>query len=227
MEHWFETRSDASAAAAQHIVAGLERRLTTDDKAAIVVSGGSSPIDCFATLARSELDWSRTHIVLSDERWVSPDDENSNENLIRKHLLVGKAAEAALLPAYRKDMTIEQGREALDTGLRALPTPFACVLLGMGADGHFASLFPDITNLDQSLSVDDDELCIAVETEASPYSRLSLTLSALTQTDDIVLLMFGDEKRDVYQRAKSASSDLPIAQLLRQQRAPVNIYWAP
>lgn len=227
MEHLFQARYEASIAAAGHIATALRHRLGAEDQASIVVSGGSSPIKCFAELAKADLDWYRTRIVLSDERWVAAEHEDSNEKLVRTHLLVDKASEATLLPSYQQGLTLERGCAALESSLRGMPSPFASVLLGMGTDGHFASLFPDAKNLKRGLRIDSDELCMGVETAASPHPRLSLTLSALTRSDHIVLLIFGDEKLEVYEQAKNASAEWPVAHLLRQQRTPVDVYWAP
>ena len=100
-------------------------------------------------------------------------------------------------------------------------------MLGMGADGHFASLFPDADNLATGLDVDAPVACIPVRTEASPYDRISLTLSALSRSDEVVLLFFGDDKREVYERAKDVGNGYPVSRLLVQKRAPVHVYWAP
>jgi 6-phosphogluconolactonase len=100
-------------------------------------------------------------------------------------------------------------------------------LLGMGEDGHFASLFPDADNLQEGLDVDSPQLCIPVHTAASPHPRASLTLSALSRADEIILLIFGDAKRDVYEAASKSTNGSPVSHLLRQKRAPVHVYWAP
>ena len=97
----------------------------------------------------------------------------------------------------------------------------------MGEDGHFASLFPDAENLEEGLDVDSSELSIPVNTAASPHPRVSLTLSALSRSDEILLLMFGDRKREVYEAAKQTANGYPVFHLLRQKRAPVYVYWAP
>ena len=97
----------------------------------------------------------------------------------------------------------------------------------MGADGHFASLFPDAENLAEGLDADGSSLCIPVSTDASPHPRISLTLAALSRSDEIVLLFFGDDKLAVYKEAKKQTNGYPVSRLLRQKRAPVHVYWAP
>jgi len=223
----FESREAASVAAAEAIAALLERRLEAHEKASLVVSGGTTPARCFAALADLDLDWQNVHVVLSDERWVPADSDDSNEKLVRETLLTGRAASASLLPVYRDAADPAARSEEIDQAIRSLPFPFACALLGMGEDGHFASLFPDAGNLEAGLDPDNTTLCLPVSTAASPHPRISLTLSALSRSDEVILLVFGAAKRAVLESAASPQSELPVARLLLQKRAPVNVYWAP
>lgn len=223
-EHFFATRQQAAGAAAARIAELLAIRLDQQADASLVVSGGSTPLDCFAALARTPLDWNRVQVLLSDERWVDPGHEDSNERLARERLLVDQAAAARLKPVYAGDMTPEQRCEELQEPLPRLP--FAAALIGMGADGHFASLFPDAANLDLGLDVDSGQLYIPVTTAASPHPRISMTLAAISRSDEIVLLMFGDEKLAVYNKAKELSNGYPVSRLQRQKRAPVRLFWA-
>ena len=227
MDHIFKTREEAAIAAAQRIGEALLRRLDGQGAASLVVSGGTSPAGVFAELAKTTLNWPGVHVILSDERWVPPEHEDSNEKLVRETLLAGEAQDARLLPVYRPDVTIEERCSEISEELLQAPFPFACALLGMGEDGHFASLFPDAENLQDGLDVDSRQLCIPVQTAASPHPRVSLTLSALSRSDEIVLLIFGDAKRDVYEAARTSTNGTPVSHLLRQKRAPVHVYWAP
>ena len=227
MEHIFETREQASIAAAQRIGEALARRLDGHGEASLVVSGGTSPAGVFAELAKMRLPWSDVHVILSDERWVPPAHEDSNERLVRETLLAREAQDARLLPVYRPDRTIEERCSEIGEELLQAPFPFACALLGMGEDGHFASLFPDAENLREGLNVDARKLCIPVQTAASPHPRVSLTLSALSRSDEIVLLIFGAAKREVYEAARTSTNGTPVSHLLRQKRAPVHVCWAP
>ena len=227
MDHIFETREEAAIAAARRIGEALLRRLDGQGAASLVVSGGTSPAGVFAELAKTTLNWPGVHVILSDERWVPPEHEDSNEKLVRETLLAGEARDAGLLPLYRPDVTIEDRCSEINEELLQAPFPFACALLGMGEDGHVASLFPDAENLQDGLDVDSRQLCIPVQTAASPHPRASLTLSALSRSDEIVLLIFGDAKRDVYETAKTSTNGTPVSHLLRQKRAPVHVYWAP
>ncbi len=227
MEHFFNTRDEASAAAAERIAAALKRRLDQQKSASLVVSGGTSPVQCFEALAHMDICWPRVGILPSDDRWVPGEHDDSNEKLVRNKLLVNGAASADLLPFYTAGTSVEERAAMLDQEIRFVPFPFACALLGMGADGHFASLFPDAENLDEGLDLESQTLCLPVRTDASPYPRITLTLAALSRSDEIVLLFFGDDKRKVYEKAKAGNARYPVTRLLRQKRAPVHCYWAP
>ena len=227
MENLFDNREEASIAAAGHISRALARRLDAQGEASVVVSGGTSPAGVFAELARTKLAWSDVHVILSDERWVPADHADSNEKLVRETLLTGEARDASLLPVYKPGVDIEERCDELNDELRLAPFPYACALLGMGEDGHFASLFPDAANLAEGLDADSSRLCIPVDTAASPHPRVSLTLSALSRSDEILLLIFGEAKREVYEAAKQDANGYPASHLLRQKRAPVHLYWAP
>ncbi|NNC78483.1 MAG: 6-phosphogluconolactonase [Woeseiaceae bacterium] len=226
-ENKFQTRQEASQAAADDIVNALSRRLASQGDASLVVSGGTSPVDCLAELSRADIEWARVHVLPSDERWVASTDESSNENMIRNALLTNKASVATLHGLYDPCATVDERCEQIGVEFKTLPFPFAAALLGMGADGHFASLFPDADNLERGLNPDFAGLCLPVRTIASPYERISLTLSALSRSDEIALLIFGDDKWATLQSAKEKNSKLPVARLIKQKRAPVTVYWAP
>ena len=226
-EHVCSSRREASQLAAQRIARRLKMDLESQSEASIVVSGGSTPAECLGFLASTKLPWDRVHVVPSDERWVPADDAASNEKMIRETLIFDQASSAMLHPLYAANTTAREHCATLANELDALPLLFSSVLLGMGEDGHFASLFPDIAGLDDALDPDSPARCIAVTTATSPCERISLTLSTLARSKEIVLLIFGDAKRRVLEEAKGTGSDLPVGHLLRQQRTPVHVVWAP
>lgn len=224
-EHRFESRQEASTAAAGRIAELLAKRLEHQPRASLVVSGGTSPRECLATLADTRLDWDRVDVLLSDERWVPPDHADSNEKLVRESLLVGRAAEAQLQAVYAEGVSPEERCDELKSLLPVLP--FSCSLIGMGTDGHIASLFPDAENLDLGLDVDSGRLYIPATTKASAHPRISMTLAGISRSDEVVLLIFGDDKLEVYETARAESNGFPVSRLLRQKRAPVRVFWAP
>jgi 6-phosphogluconolactonase len=223
----FPDRASASVAAAGIMAESIRARLAARGRCAIVVSGGTSPGPCFDHLARMPLDWAQVTVVPSDERWVPPGHPDSNERLIRERLLVGNASGGRLLAMFRAGLEIDEAVARINRDLDALDRPFASVLLGMGEDGHFASLFPDFTGLTQALDPDDDRSCLAVTTAGSPYARISLSLSALLDSNGVLLLMYGTAKRRVFEAAAAGDSRYPVASLLRQQHRPMTVFWAP
>lgn len=227
MEREFDTREAASFAAAERIAERLSGRLDDAREASLVVSGGSTPAQCFAALSKMALSWENVHVLLSDERWVPPDHPSSNERLVREQLLKNLAAEARFLGCFRSDMNISERCSTLNKDILSLPFPFACTLLGMGDDGHFASLFPDAHNLAEGLETDSGLLCLPIATAASEHPRISLTLAALSRSDEVILLLFGDRKREVLAAAMKPGSELPVARLIKQKCTPVSVYWAP
>jgi 6-phosphogluconolactonase len=206
----FADRSAASHAAAEVLAAALARHLGRSAEAGLAVSGGKTPRQCLGQLADHRLDWGRVRVTVTDERCVPADDPDSNEGMVRRQLLVGPAAAARFLRLPSPE-------------LRAFSQPFACVLVGMGEDGHFASVFPDADNLDEALDLANTACCLPVRTAASPHPRVSMTLARLVRSDEVVLLAFGTAKR----RVLDAPQGYPVGRLLAQTRAPVRLMWAP
>ena len=226
-EEFHPDRDNASLAAARHLADSLRGQFLRQPEAALVVSGGSTPLRCFEALSKAALPGERVLIVPSDERWVGPDDPASNENMIRRVLMADRASSARLLPLYDPQATIEARCSDLDGSFATLPLPFAAALLGMGEDGHFASLFPDADNLAAGLAEGQAAFCLPVRSNASPYPRVSLTLEALKRSEQIILLMFGSAKLAVYEQAKASDKRFPVAQLLRRANTVLRVIWAP
>ncbi|MCH9696278.1 MAG: 6-phosphogluconolactonase [Gammaproteobacteria bacterium] len=225
VEQRFESREAASIAAAECMSGLIRGKLDDTGVAMFVVSGGSTPAQCFAALSRMPLDWGSTSVALSDERWVPNDHADSNERLIRDTLLTNAASEASVLPVYRDGISAEKRCDDLQ---QCRPkSGFACSLVGMGSDGHFASLFPDAGGLAEGLSQGTEKFYMPVTTAASPHPRISMTLAALLQSELLLLLFFGEDKYAVYERAKTGDKEFPVAHLLQQDTVDINVYWAP
>lgn len=183
----------------------ISLQLESEATAAVVVSGGSTPLECFALLAEQPVEWKRVEVTLSDDRCVDVEHPDSNQKMVRENLLVGPAADASYRPP---DQPLQE--------------PFAAVLIGMGSDGHFASLFPDASNLKAGLDPDQSDLTIAVSTAASSHKRISMPMARLLRTKCLILLAFGDEKRTLI----DAPDDTPLRTLFEQSITPVQVFWA-
>ena len=215
------------AALTQHVARRLKEDLARQDQAVLVVSGGRSPVPLFQSLAAQALVWSRVVVTLTDERWVPPDHPDSNEALVRTHLLKQRAAMASFVPFWTGDATPEAAAPALCATLGELPSPFSEVILGMGEDGHMASLFPGSAELAEGLST--PEPALAVRPTHAPHARMSLSLHQLLRSRDIVLMISGAAKRQILEEAlgEGPEEDLPVRAILRQSAVPVSICWAP
>lgn len=209
---------------AEAVSEALRQDLAAQERVLLLLSGGSTPIPFFQALARQALPWERVDITLADERWVKESQEASNAGLVRRHLLQGNAAAANFIPLTTDDETPEQGVEAVTRRIETLPWPASLAVLGMGADGHTASLFPDSRELDLGLTTDAPVL--AVRTPSQPLPRITLSADRLHQARRHLLHITGDEKRSVLARALSGddSRELPIRAFLS---CPLAIYWAP
>ena len=225
----FENRPEASAAAAEMLASLIREALAAKPtaEASLVVSGGSTPGPCFDLLSEEALDWSRVTVLPSDERWVPADDADSNERLIKNRLLQGPADQGKVLSFFRAGLEASQAPRLIEKDLADLTRPFSAVLLGMGEDGHFASLFPDFDGLQKALDPQGKTACTMVQTAGSPHLRISLTLSALLNCAHMVLLIFGEVKRNVFETARSGGSAYPIESLLHETRKPLTVIWAP
>jgi 6-phosphogluconolactonase len=215
--------------AADLIAAELRAAIDIRGRAHFVVTGGSTPIECYKALAQEDLDWGRVSILLSDERWVDTLTPESNEHMIRETLLVGPAAKANFLSLKARRGGFEEGARRADPAVRDL-APFDVTLLGMGEDGHIASLFPRHSSLTLGLSARADRYVIGVA-PASPapdLPRVSLTLAALLHSRLIIVLIAGDAKWKVVNDAAGHDPQhIPIAALFDQHTAPVRVLWAP
>lgn len=209
------------------IADALRQGIAANGKASLVVSGGRTPLDLFTQLTRQELDWSKVVITLADERWVSPDNSASNEKLVRNNLLQGLAAAATFIGLKNAAATPFDGASETEIALQALPRPIDVVILGMGDDGHTASLFPGATNLAEGLALDSGLTCIGMTPLTAPLDRITLTLPVLLDSRTIYLHLMGEAKRDVYERAEKGTdvNEMPVRAVLNQQQTPVNVYW--
>ncbi len=227
-EYLFETSEQLATALALSIADDLRAAIAARGKASLVVSGGRTPAQMFAALAQQDLAWNKVWITLADERWVDAHHADSNEALVRRTLLQHHAAAAHFVPLKNSALTAKAGEAECEKKLAAMPRPFDVVVLGMGDDGHFASLFPQAPQLSNGLDPANKHLCIAVDPITAPHARMSLTLSALLASRRIVMQLVGEGKWQVYQRAlqDGAEKTLPIRSVLQQTKTPVEVYFS-
>lgn len=223
------SRAAASQAAAALAVAALGAAILARGKASLMVSGGSTPVQMFEHLAPAPLDWARVTVGLVDERWVAPDHPDSNERLVRRHLLQGPASAAAFVGM--KTAAADPAAAAADRSAVYAPhcSPVDFVLLGMGKDGHTASWFPGNTALAQLVSPPDGACVAAVEAPgATVPQRMTLTVPAVIRARRGVLLMFGEAKRAVFEAAATADPlQCPVRYAMDGMGDRLATHWAP
>lgn len=202
----FPTREALFEAAASALVNALTAGLAAKGAASLALAGGSTPAPVYRLLSQADLEWSKVTVTLTDERKVAPDHPESNERMLRETLLTGPAAAAAFL--------------RLDDPAIADLIPFDGVLLGMGDDGHFASLFPGSPVLTAGLTDEAATIDVPAGEPAPPQARSSLTLKALTGSAGALLLVTGAAKRAVLNKVDG----LPVASLI--ETAQLRILWA-
>jgi len=231
-----ELRFDHPAALATALSSSLAQTLgqavASHGRAGLAVSGGSTPLPLFHALRVEPLPWSSIDITLVDERWVDQNHPDSNAALVYRELLTGPAAEARFVGMKNEAPTPEQGEAACESALDSLSWPLDAVVLGMGGDGHTASLFPQTDDNRQALAIgfdaESDRRCVAVRPGEAKHSRMSLTLAAILDAERVILHITGDIKWQVYQQAlgPGPKEDLPIRAVLHQTRR-VEVYWSP
>ncbi|WP_415183097.1 6-phosphogluconolactonase [Phaeovulum sp.] len=206
---------------ADRIASELGETLRANGRATLSVPGGTTPGSVFDLLSEVDLDWANIAVLLNDERWVPEGSPRSNTRLLRERLLRGRAAPAQLVPLYADAATPEERLEALAEGI-APHLPISVLLLGMGADMHTASLFPDADHLEQALSPDAPVL-MALRADAAGEPRITLTAPVLQDAMHVHVLITGDEKREAIDRAaKLSPNEAPIRIVLDH----ATIHWA-
>jgi 6-phosphogluconolactonase len=221
-----ETQAELTLALADFVESELENAVALRGHASLVVSGGSTPKPLFSALSQRQLPWSQITVTLADERWVDVSSKDSNEAMIREVLLCDAAAEANFIPLKNSASSAAQGLEMCEQAIANIPLPFDVVILGMGEDGHTASLFPGVSG--PALNAKNTKLCAAIKPPVTAHERLSLTASALCNSRKIILHIVGEKKWQVYLDARKAGSldALPIRTVLHQDDIPVDVYWS-
>lgn len=194
---------DLARRAAETIASHIDLALDQRDRAQIALCGGATPAATYAHLAEERLPWDRVDVFLGDERWVDSNDPASNALLLRQTLLAGgPGAHASFHPVPTACDTPEQGvslyEEAISRACRGAPPLFDLVLLGLGEDGHTASLFPGT----EATSVRDRWVTTS---EGKGLTRITLTAPVLSSAGTVIFLVSGEGKREVLQRLQDSS----------------------
>jgi 6-phosphogluconolactonase len=223
--HEFKSPVLLAQALALSVAKQLGEAIKAQGTATLVVSGGRSPVAFFQHLAKQALDWSNVVVSLADERWVPVEHADSNAGLIKKYLLQGPAAKAQFLSLYSASANLEQAAEHADRLLAELPA-IDVLVLGMGDDGHTASLFPDSPNLVEALQADGSRRCYPMLAPTVPHQRLTMSRALLASAKHKILSISGASKLTTLSFALAGDdvAEMPVRAFLQPT---LEIYWCP
>jgi len=189
----------------EHVPLAFAELFAEEGPPSLTLSGGSTARKCYELLADADIDWSRVDVFFGDERWVPVGDSDSNEGMAR-HAFLDEVGPRNIHSMRYAGELIEQSADAYDRLLREYG-PLDFVHLGLGPDGHTASLFPGSPALDEH-----ERLVVATGDDLHPHPRLTVTLPTLSQARLAVFTVAGEEKREALQRVKSGD-ELPAARV--------------
>ncbi|NZA28437.1 6-phosphogluconolactonase [Luteimonas sp. SJ-92] len=227
--HAYDSETQWLWGAAVSISSALGRSLQERPRARLLLSGGTTPAPVYTALSKAPLEWDRIDVALVDERWLMPDDHDSNAYLVRESLLQRNAAGARFETLTRAGRSIE---EAVATANMHAQQPADVVVLGMGEDGHTASLFPRMRDLDRALA--SSTPYVAADASGCPGAgqwlrRISLTPAGLRPAHTRLLLIRGRKKRELLDRvlAGDDAHEFPARIAFTTPGAPLHVHWCP
>jgi len=229
LDYVFADDATLSKTFAEMVAANLRAAIDARGVALIGLSGGSTPRNFLSQLSLQNLDWGKVTVTLCDDRWVPPSSDRSNEHLLRETLLRNEAVAAKFVPLYIESEYPETALSDVAANIAKLTLPFDVIVLGMGSDGHTASLFPGGDHLSEALRPDNAARVSPMRAPDAPESRITLTLSALTSTRAMYLHIEGAEKKAVFNRTMSADARdrAPIRNVLESSPVTPGIFWCP
>ncbi len=224
--HTFADSQALNQQFAAELTAILRHAIEARGAAYLVVSGGRTPQALFLQLSQAELDWSKVTITLADDRFLPETEQDSNERLVKASLLQHQAAKANFISLYADFDSAEQAIPTLLARVATLPT-FDAVILGMGEDGHTASLFPCSAQISQGLAQDAADL-LAVQPTTAPYQRVSFSKVRLLNSRALFLHLVGESKLRVLNEAQSGTDELamPIRAFIHHTDVELSVMFA-
>ena len=221
----FENNDSLITELSRCIKCDLLKSISEKKQSTLVLPGGNTPKTLFKKLSNLNLDWSKVSVLLTDERWVNLDMKESNERVLRKYLIQNYASSANIISLKTNHNKPSDAKKNINQRLLNIRRPLEVLVLGMGLDGHTASLFPLDINLKNVLS-EKLSLVHCVESIDSITKRISLTCFFLQEARSRYLYITGEEKLNVLSNAINISNPIkmPICAFLNH---PIKVFWCP
>lgn len=248
----FASQAQLDHALADTIAQHLSETVAQYQSATLALSGGQTPQTMLRCLSQQSLPWSAVQVTLVDERWVDEQHSDSNGAMVQRTLLQGPAAAAQFIPWYNGQADLLQAQAQLAQRLSNLPGPLSVTVLGMGLDGHTASLFAQSPQYAAAMDRQQSLPCIAMQMCDAAYPRMTLTLAQIVRSRWLMLHITGQAKLELVHQALAQAQQLhqqpqrlhddrvwPISRVLHQrwlqtQQPPsadpahaLHIFWAP
>lgn len=222
--HNFDDLEQQSQHLADIVAQILQSQISKNGLASIAVSGGSTPKKLFELLSKIDLEWAKVAITLVDDRWLANDQADSNQQLVEKNLLQNYAAKAQFIPLFQDGLSAFAANDKVNALFEHIKQPFDVVLLGMGNDGHTASLFPCSEQIREGLSTNATYL--ATQPTTAPYERMSLSAHAIEAAGHLFLQLKGTDKQVTLSKALKGDKhlEMPIRRFLTNN---ITVLWCP
>lgn len=223
----FTTRTELDNTLADKVADILAKAVAQHGRASIAVSGGSTPKGFFQALSNKDLPWSEITVTLADERWVNIDSDASNTKLVYENLIQNKATNAKFFHLKQGEQLTHETLADLNLAAKSSILPLDVLILGMGEDGHTASLFPCSDQIDECLSATTAPL-LKVVPKTAPHDRISFSYSYLKPSKNVILHISGQAKMDVLNKALANDDkrEMPIRAFLHDPEINTQVFWA-
>ena len=224
----FNERDELDEALAEQVSAILTSAIALKGKASIAVSGGSTPKGFFKVLSEKDLDWKKITVTLADERWVDINSSDSNTRLVHENLLQNKASNAKFFHLKQGENLCDETLNDLNLAANNSLLPLDVLILGMGEDGHTASLFPCSEQIKFGLDETNPNALMKVQPTTAPHQRITFSFAALSQSKNTFLHICGESKKQVLDKALTDTDtfEMPIRAFLQNEKIKTEIYWA-
>lgn len=223
----FANSTELNSAFASRIIDILGKAVEQNGKATLAVSGGSTPKPLFETLSKIPFEWDKVFICLVDERCVNSSHNDSNTRLVHQHLLSNEAKRAKFVDITTADDDAINAEHYASDQLDKMADKFDLIILGMGEDGHTASLFPCSEQIAAGLDLSRELSAIATQPTTAPHQRISMSLAKIVNAKHVFLHLVGGKKRAVLEDAllNYTAIEKPIKAVI--ENTNVDLMWAP